>query len=373
MIAPAVFAWRALIAVLAIAWLPAFVGAAEQVAPVPASAPGNSVELPMEQQVEQAMRAYADTAIETFAESGSARERWIAGLLLVDKAQRLGGTNDAAAALNARAQKLFDSARADAEKDPTLLFWVMFDPPLQGQQDNEAWAQARLRTIARLQKLEPDNAVVWLAKLPARDVAGTIPIAMEMLAQAAAAKHFDTHFAASMRALLSAFARVPLPRGWPETRELEGWNKVTAADVQVIMAVGLSSAMTMPYLVGLQWWCDGNSAEHPWLPDCRKLVRTMAEKSDAIVPHSMALALVGKLHGSDSAEAARAAEQRRELAWIVENGMQRVGPGQPVAFSTWRTAWMKPGATELSVARAMVAAQGLPALPPDDFIPAWDR
>jgi hypothetical protein len=363
-------AWGVLVASLALLLLPLQNGRA---AAPPESVPGNSVELPLEQQVERAMRAYTDSAIETFAASDSARERWIAGLLLVDKALRSGGTSEAAAALNARAQTLFDSAQAAADKDPTLLFWVMFDPPLRGQQDNQAWAQARLEVIARLQKLEPDNAVVWLANLPARDVAGTIPIAIEMLAQAAAGKRFDTHFADSMRALLSAFARVPLPKNWPDTRALDGWTNVTPADLQVIMAVGLSSSMTMPYLVGLQWWCDGNSAEHPWLPDCRRLVRTMTEHSDSIIPHSMALALTAKLYGADSAEATRALAQRRELAWLVENGMQRVGPGQPVAFADWRKAWLKPGANELSVAREIVAIQGLSVRPPDDFVPAWDR
>jgi hypothetical protein len=176
-----------------------------------------------------------------------------------------------------------------------------------------------------------------------------------------------------MRALLNAFGRVPLPVGWPDTSQLKGWEQVKATDVQVIMAVGVSSAMAMPYLVGIQWWCDGNSAEHPWLPDCRKLVQNMAEHSDSIVPYSLALALAGKLHGAESPEAARAQVQRRELAWVIENGMQRVGPGQPVAFADWRKAWMQPGATELSVSRAMLAAQGLPPKPPEDFVPAWDR
>lgn len=347
--------------------------AAEPVPEAQTRAPGNSVELPLEQQLERSMKAYADAAIETFAASTSARERWIGGMMLADKAVRSGASAEVAAALNARAQSLFDSAKADAGNDATLLFWVMFDPPVQGQPDSQEMAQARLQVLAQLQEIEPDNAVVWLANLPARDVPGSIPIAAELLARAAAAKRFDTHFATSMRALLSAFGRVPLPKGWPDTRQLEGWEKVQAADVQVIMAVGVSSALAMPYLVGIQWWCDGNSAEHPWLPDCRKLMTLMSEHSDSIVPHSLALSLAARLHGADSDEAARAQVQRRELAWLVEKGMQQVGPGQPVAFADWRKAWLKPGATELSVSRAMVAAQSQPATPPDDFVPAWDR
>lgn len=350
---------------------PARSGPATAATPLPA--PANSVELPPQQRLERAMKAYADAAIETFAASTSARERWIGGMMLADKALRSGASTEAAAAFNARAQTLFDSARADAGEDPTLLFWVMFDPPLGDQPDSRALAQARLSVLARLQQIEPDNAVVWLANLPARDLPGSIPVAIELLSKAAAAKRFDTHFAATMRALLSAFGRVPLPEGWPDTQGLEGWEKIQAADVQVVMAVGVSSAMAMPYLVGVQWWCDGNSAEHPWLPDCRRLVRLMTDHSDSIVPHSLALSLAVKLHDADSAEAARALVQRRELAWLVENGMQRVGPGQPVAFADWRKAWLKPGASELSVSRAIVAAQGLPATPPEDFVPAWDR
>lgn len=373
MIRPGLGQLRALAASLALL-LSAGAGAAESPqAETPAPAPANSVEMPLEQRLEWAMKAYADAAIETFARSSSPRERWIAGLMLADKAMRGGASPEATEAMNARAQALFEGVTADAAKDSTLLFWVLFDPPVRGQQEGAVWAQARLKVLTDLQRLEPDNAVVWLANLPRRDDPGAIPIAIDMLAQAAAAKRFDTHFASSMRALLSAFERVPLPKDWPDTRQLAGWEKVKPEDVRIIMAVGVGSALAMPYLVGVQWWCDGNSAEHPWLPDCRKLTQTMIERSDAIVPYSLALALSGKLHAADSAQAQRAVVLRRNLAWVVEKGMQQVGPGQPVAFSVWRKAWSKPQATELSVARDLVAAQGLPPEPPDDFVPAWDK
>ena len=373
MIRPGLGQLRALAASLVLLWS-AGAGAAESPqAETPASAPANSVEMPLEQRLEWAMKAYADAAIETFAKSTSARERWIAGLMLADKAMRGGALPEATEAMNARAQALFEGVIADAAKDSTLLFWVLFDPPVRGQQEGAVWAEARLKVLTELQRLEPDNAVVWLANLPRRDDPGAIPIAIDMLAQAAAAKRFDTHFASSMRALLSAFERVPLPKDWPDTRQLAGWEKVRPEDVRIIMAVGVGSALAMPYLVGVQWWCDGNSAEHPWLPDCRKLTQTMIERSDAIVPYSLALALSGKLHAPDSDQARRAVVLRRRLAWVVERGMQQVGPGQPVAFSVWRKAWQKPQATELSVARDLVAAQGLPPEPPDDFVPAWDK
>lgn len=144
-------------------------------------------------------------------------------------------------------------------------------------------------------------------------------------------------------------------------------------DLPTILAVGVGNALAMPYLVTLQWWCGGNSAEHPWLADCRTVARGMVERSDSIVTHSLGLALELQLYPSDSEAAQRAQKQRRELAWLVESGMQRVGPGKPVSFGEWRRAWAAAGATEISVARALIKAQGLPSSPPADFAPAWDR
>ena len=320
--------------------------------------------------LEAAMADFTARAVEKLAASQSPRERWIAGLLLLDESMRAGDRSDA---LRERAQGLLDGALEAGGEDATLLFWALLDPPMRQTADAAATAQSRLRMLARLQRLEPDNAVVWIGALPARDAAGAIPLAIEALRRAAAAKRFDTHFSASMRMLVGVFQKVPLPEDWPDTAELPGWEGVQREDLPTILAVGVGNALAMPYLVTLQWWCGGNSAEHPWLADCRTVARGMVERSDSIVTHSLGLALELQLYPSDSEAAQRAQKQRRELAWLVESGMQRVGPGKPVSFGEWRRAWAAAGATELSVARALVKAQGLPSSPPADFAPAWDR
>lgn len=316
------------------------------------------------------MEEFTGHAIERLAASPSARERWIAGLLLLDQSMRAGDRSDA---LRERAQGLLDGALDKGQDDATLLFWALLDPPARKTADAALTAQARLRMLARLQQLEPDNAIVWIGTLPARDAAGAIPLAIEALRRAAAAKRVDTHFSTSMRMLVDSLQKVPLPADWPETDQLPGWEGVQREDLPVILAVGVGNALAMPYLVTLQWWCGGNSAEHPWLADCRTVARQMVERSDSIVTHSLGLALELQLYPDDSEAGQRAQRQRRELAWLVESGLQRVGPGKPVSFGVWRRAWAAAGATELSVARALVKAQGLPSSPPADFVPAWDR
>lgn len=323
------------------------------------------------QQLEGAMADYAARASEMLAASESPRERWFAGLMLAGEAMR--GDPAQSEARSERARALMEAALADGEDDPTLLFWAILDPPLRETGDGDALAQARLRLAARLQELEPGNAVVWLGTLPPRDTPGAIPAAIESLRKAAAAERFDTHFAGSMRELLAAYARVPPPENWPDTSDLSGWQGVEREDVGVIMAVGVAAAMAMPYLMAIKQWCDAGDGEQPWLDDCRTLAQHMVEDSDSIVPHSLGLALIARLYPQDSAQARAAQVRRRELAWLVERGLQRVGPGQPVPFRVWREAWQAADASELTVARALLAHQGLPAQPPPDFVPGWDR
>lgn len=325
-----------------------------------------------EQQLEAAMAVYAESAMETLAASEAPRERWIAGLMLMGEAMRGGGSGTDADAMRERAQKLLEGALAAGEDDPTLLFWAILDPPVRDSGDSDGLAAARLKLALQLQRLEPENAVVWIGALPPREAPGEIPNAIDLLHKAATATRFDTHFATSMRMLIEAFGRVPLPQAWPDTSALAGWEGVDRADVQVIMAVGVASSMAMPYLAALQSWC-GNSDEQPWLDDCRALAQLMVDESDSIVPRSQDMALLASLNPPDSDAAKQAKALRRELAWVVENGLQRVGPGQPLSFGVWRSAWTQPGANELTVARAMVEAQGLPLSPPADFVPAWDR
>jgi hypothetical protein len=343
-------------------------GSAQSVAPSASPQPSAGI-----QKLEAAMAGFSARSIELLAASSSPRERWIAGLMLLRDAMNGAATPAAADAQASRGRALLQQALKDGADDSTLLFWGLLDPPLRAQGDPAVQAQEILRMASRLQALEPENAAVWLGSLPLRDQPGAIPAAVELLHKAAQGKRFDTHFATSMRVLLKAFDKVPASADWPKLDDLPAWQRIKPDDVPVIMAIGVASSQAMPYLVAIEWWCGGNSGEHPWLNDCRKLAQLMVDTSDSIVPRSLGLALLGSLYDANSEIGKRALEQRRELAWLMENGLQRVGPGAAVGFDVWRKAWNQADSTEVSVARALVKAQGLALTPPADFVPAWDR
>ena len=107
-----------------------------------------------EVRLEAAMAGFTRSAIEKLAASESPRERWIAGLLLLDESMRAGDGSDA---LRERARGLLDDALKAGGDDATLLFWALLDPPMrQTAEAVAATAQARLGMLARLQRLGAD-------------------------------------------------------------------------------------------------------------------------------------------------------------------------------------------------------------------------
>lgn len=322
--------------------------------------------------LDSAFADYAQRAIATLSASESARERWVAGLMLLGDSTRASGDMEQALSLRNRAHQLFDAALRDGAADPVLLMWAALDPPTRDEMDSTALVTARLKMIQQLQQLEPANAVVWVAGLPSRQAPGSIPEAIELLHKAARAEHFDTHFSDSMKMLIAAYGKVAAPDPWPDTTTSTAWAHTGPTDLPVIMAVGVASALAMPYLAELSSWCT-DADEQPWHADCLALARVMVDSSDAIVARSLGVSLLGSLAVADSADAKRASSLRRQMAWEVEMGLQHVGPGQPVTFATWRTAWDAENANELSVARYLLQAQGLAVDAPADYVPAWDR
>lgn len=339
---------------------------AQDVPPPAAQAPA------LEAELDRAFADFAHRAINDLAASASPRERWVAGLMLLGDAARAAGSMDEATALRERAHGLFDAALKDGNDDPVLLVWAALDPPTREEIDNADLAAARLKLIVRLQALEPDNAVPWVAMLPDRAQPGAIPEAMDLLKKAAAAERFDTHFSASMQMLIAAYARVPLPQHWPDTSGEAAWAQTGPEDLPVLMAVGVASSLAMPYLESLSSWCSDADGQ-PWRESCESLAQTMVGHSDSMVARSLGVSLQTRLAKADSPAHARAMALRRQLAWEVEMGLQHVGPGQPVTFAQWRKAWEMPDASELTVARELLKLQQLPAEPPADYAPAWDR
>lgn len=325
-----------------------------------------------EERIEAAFADFTQRAIEVLAVSKSSRERWTAAWMLLGEATRASGDESLAASLRSQADALFEKALADAKDDPLVLSWALLDPPVAAGANALDVATARLGILERLRKLEPDNAMVWVASMPEFGNPDAHPEGQALLKKAAGATRFDAHFGDSLRTLVRAYRRIPPPQNWPETYGLAGWEGMRADDLPAVMAVGVAKAVTMPYLADVNAWCIEARA-HPWLAECRSLATLMAARGDALVVKSLGISLLAKLSDPGDAEAERIATLRRNLAWLAEMGMQKVGPGQPLSFRDWQQAWTADGATEESVGRALLELQGLPKTAPADYVAPWDR
>ncbi len=325
-----------------------------------------------EERIAAAFADFSARAIEMLAVSESPRERWTAAWMLLGEAARASADEARAAALRSRADALFGAALADGQDDPLVLSWALLDPPVEAGADAREVATARLVILERMRKLEPDNAMVWVAAMPEFGEPGVHREGLSLLKKAAAGKRFDTHFGDSLRELIRVYDRVPLPPDWPETHGLKGWDGMRAEDVPAVMAVGVASAVSMPYLAEVGSWC-AEARVHPWFEACRALAALMSDRGDALMVKSLGISLLAKLADPGDAESARIETLRRNLAWVAEMGMQKVGPGKPVGFRDWHAAWSAKGATEESVGRALLKLQKLPETAPASYVPARDR
>ncbi len=326
----------------------------------------------IETQIEQAFADFSERAVESLSAGKSPRERWTAAWMLLGESARASGDVARAKELRGRADKLFQEALNDGMSDPVVLSWAMLDPPVPEGADAQTVATARLIILEKLREIEPDNGMVWVAALPGFGEPGGIPEGMRLLAKAAASKRFDSHFSESLRELVLAYSRIAPPKDWPDTRGVPGWEGMQAQDVAAVMAVGVANAVSMPYLAEVHAWCK-DSKPQPWYDDCVKLARLMGEKGDALVVRSLGIGMLTQLSATDAKETARISALRRDLGWIAEMGMQKVGPGSAISYSQWLKAWSAPKADEFSVGKALLRLQKLPETPPKSYVPAWER
>ena len=322
--------------------------------------------------IERAFADFSTRAVETLSASNSPRDRWTAAWMLLGEATRASSDAAQAKALRARAKTLFEAALNDGIEDPVVLSWALLDPPVPEGASAQSIATARLIILEKMRQIEPDNGMVWIAALPGYGEPGGVSEGIRLLGKAAKAERFDSHFSESLRELVLAYSRIPPPAQWPDTTGVPGWEGMQAQDVAAVMAVGVANAVSMPYLAEVHAWCK-DSEPQPWFDDCVKLARLMGEKGDALVVRSLGIGMLTQLSASSAKETARISTLRRNLGWIAERGMQKVGPGSAISYSQWLKAWSAPQADEFSVGKALLRLQKLPETAPKSYLPAWER
>ncbi|MFD0739790.1 hypothetical protein ACFQZQ_10905 [Lysobacter koreensis] len=197
------------------------------------------------------------------------------------------GDADPAAMQAARRQALERAAQLDP--DDVLVAWLQAVDCPGAQCDPNA-------ALARLQRLEPDNAAVWLIELQAAHQRGDAAAVDRYLRLAAAADRYDLHFGDAGLAGYAEIAELPLPPLGQAERELfgqgMGWKRPASdVDLRVSQVAAVTSALLTPALQGLMQACglrDGIGPPPARRAPCIAVLSHLAG-SDTLIGPGMAL------------------------------------------------------------------------------------
>lgn len=214
--------------------------------------------------------------------------------------------------------------------------------------------------LGKLLALAPDNAAVWLLKLgqDSRDLHADA--ARADLAKAATAKLYDDYTGASLSALAAVADTLPPP---PATQGAAG-----ASGVQALLVLGNARLQPRPALPMVASLCEHAGNDVAIKADCLRLGKLLSWGSSPLA-RSLGLHLLQTL--GDDAQQAAAREQRRDLAWQVQNYAQlTLRAQQDAALSQQLLGIARQGGNEMSQLTAALRASGIATSAPGSWQPA---
>lgn len=213
---------------------------------------------------------------------------------------------------------------------------------IQGQAGLPAEERAEMlaRLRADIEALDADNAITWLEALPdsRKRSPETLLLARQRLQQIADSPRVDT---GSWVPLMRYFAKASI-------------HPLTRGDAMVI-AAAISAATVIPFQ-SLTTWCR----EQPELREvCEAAALRLTRDADAVLTAMIGLSVLDRVAGSAERRAELAA--RRAEVETLRNALVTLSPNpgqvEDAVFEAfaerWFQAYAEPGATELSVIRAL--------------------
>lgn len=223
------------------------------------------------------------------------------------------------------------------------------------------------QALARLQRMEPDNAATWLTSLD-EAVADNDHAAIDRaLDRTGRAGYYDNYWGEAGYFLDATLPDMPLPPRGADVRDAlrrhgDGVDP-SDADVRSVYAIAMASALAMPGLTSLLRSCRSKDVvvAAARRSSCLGVATRMAE-SDTLFGRRVGLALAVRLTADLPAGAAWR-EQLRSFTWLQEQlhemGFQ-VPPGY--AQSVWRLG-------VVTALQAWVTGRGRPLTPAPGWLP----
>lgn len=268
------------------------------------------------------------------------------------------------------ASTAFAAARRLGPNDRLLAWLEALDCP-RARAGSGCDPQAALE---RLQRLEPDNAAVWIKALDQAVARGDEAAIDGLLARAAAASRYEIPFADIGRLLFETLQRVESPPMTPRVAAALGLDggmgrAASADDTAGTQAMAIASAVAMPAYLPLQQVCsgaDGKPAQAHRLPACIATYAHMA-RDPLLISQMIALTRLVRLTAGSTA-GAEWRERLRTMQWVRSKGIERVNARLPDGYlrSLWRQG-------EMPALEGVLRAAGVPTTPPPGWLPDDER
>lgn len=228
--------------------------------------------------------------------------------------------------------------------------------------------------LLRLQRMEPDNAAVWIKALDRTVEDGDAAAVDRMLSQAANATRYEIPLGEIGLLLFETFQAVDGPPMPPRVASALGLDTglgrpVTTVDNAEIQAMSLAIAIALPAYHPLQQVCTGEE-DKPALahrvPTCIAIYTQMAQ-DPSLISQSIALTSLVRLT-ADAAAGTDWRERLREMNWVMSEGTKILSAAAPEGYlqSLWRDG-------EMVALESVLSAAGIPTKPPPGWLPDHER
>lgn len=220
-----------------------------------------------------------------------------------------------------------------------------------------------VRALARLEKLAPENAAVWLLAFDRARQRGDDKAAREALTRAAAATEFSTYYGVLLHAVLETTRALPMPAAL--VHELAGADG-NAYAVTYMIAAGNIMYLPTPSLAPVFEACKAPGKDATLRAQCTRIAHLLTW-GDTVIAHAAGLALQERLADSAAARAHVAAE-RRTLAWQTQQyAAQVLKARNDRALAARLVQLVLQGGTENSIQLALLRSAGIDTTPPLDW------
>ncbi|MBB5015493.1 hypothetical protein [Rehaibacterium terrae] len=268
---------------------------------------------------------------------------------------------------------------------PQALAWLDAAEALAPEDPRPAWARllachgeeavcGRAQALAQLQRLEADNAAVWLLAASRSREDGE---RQQHLARMLEATHYATGFQALVRLQYEAWRQLPLPpRDAATQRALDrALANGLPADDEVVRGTLALIQITSHAFLALQpamRHCAPEAVadrEDGLRQACLGLLETIAADESSVIGPHLALPLLVRLSAGDPVAQAHWRERLRAHAWVYEQGATQHSAllGSADALRAYLATFASRG--ELAAARELMRRAGVPATPPPDWLP----